>query len=97
RKSQDEIAKILLQGPQPPFTGDVFEDEIPPEPQPQAAIQSIDFFSQVIDQLTAEHQTALTAKDAHIVTLEKNQDRLQREISWFRLPWYKKLFRDPPE
>ena len=97
RKSQDEIAEILMQGPQPPFAGDVFEDEIPPGPQPQGAIQSIEFFQNIMDQLTNEHKTALTAKDAHIETLEKNQDRLQREIAWFRLPWYKKMFRDPPE
>ena len=92
RKSADDIIQVL-QEPIEPF---IFEDT-QPEPEPQRAIQSIEFFSQVIDQLTSEHQTALSAKDAHIETLEKNQDRLQREISWLRLPWYKKLFRDPPE
>ena len=72
-------------------------EDIPQEEETPSAIQSIEFFSQIIDQLTEEHKTALQAKDSHIESLEKNQDRLQKEISWLRLPWYKKLFRDPPE
>lgn len=88
-----------------PLEGEVIDD-LPPETQPEdipaadeipSAIQSIEFFSQVIDQLTEQHKSVISAKDETITGLKKDKDRLQMEISWLRLPWYKKLFRDPPE
>jgi DNA-binding transcriptional MerR regulator len=88
-----------------PLTGEVIDD-LPPETQPEdippadeipSAIQSIEFFSQVIENLSAEHKNALTAKDEMIGELRQDKTRQQREISWLRLPWYRKLFNDPPE
>lgn len=30
----------------------------------------------------------------HIETLKKDKEKLERELKWYRLPWYKKIFRD---
>jgi len=107
-----------------PVTGEVIDESQPEtEPQPDtsqeeptpdeipSAIQSIEFFSQVIEQLTDEHKTALTAKDNHIEELktdkerliqEKEQERLekektQRQLNYERLPFYRQWFTEPPE
>ena len=90
-----------------PVTGEVIDDfqtepDTEPEPEtiedePISAIQSMEFFSQVIEQLTEEHKTALQAKNEHIDELKADKDRLQRQLNYERLPFFRKWFTEPPE
>ena len=74
KKSRGEIEAILQ--------GTPLIDE-----QPGGAIQSVDFFSQVMEQLTEEHKTALQAKDDHISDLRREIDQLRADLK----PWWKRL------
>ena len=97
RKNQAEIAAALE--PET-LTGEVF-DEMPaapdPEPELPSAIQSIEFFGQILEQMTDQHKSVIMAKDETITGLKKDKDRLQNELAWLRLPWFRKWFREPPE
>ena len=96
KKSHAEIV-AALQEPEP-LTGEVFEDFQPDqEPEQPSAIQSIEFFSQVIDQMADQHKSVIMAKDETITGLKKDKDRLQNELSWHRLAWYRRIFKNPPE
>lgn len=70
-----------------------FEDEsqdAPPADEIPSAIQTREFYEQFF-------KPALDAKDQTINLLEQDKNRLQRELTFLRLPWYRKLFRDPPK
>jgi DNA-binding transcriptional MerR regulator len=79
-----------------PLTGEVIEDfQTGPEPEPAndlppSAMQTREFYEQFF-------KPALDAKDETISELKQDKDRLQHEIAWLRLPWWKRAFRDPPE
>jgi hypothetical protein len=61
-----------------------------PQEEASSALQTKEFYEQFF-------KPALDAKDQTIEMLEQDKDRLQKENFWLRLPWYKKLFREPPE
>ena len=92
----DEVRQQLTE--RLPLEGDVFEGKEPEETyQEPSAIQPLEFFQAFVDQLSAEHQATITAKDETIETLKEDKERLQAEVDWLRLPWYKKLFRGSGE
>ena len=73
-----------------PIEGEILEDFQPfeqdPEPAPipeTSAIQTAEFYEQFVKPM-------IDAKDETIEILRK-------ENAWLRTPWYKKIFRDPPE
>jgi len=55
------------------------------QPENTRAIQPVEFFQNMIAELTAQHEQTLAAKDQHI-------DYLESEIKRLRTPWYKRLF-----
>ena len=88
RKPQADII-VALQEPIEPF---IFEDFQPaPEPEQSSAIQSLEFFSQVIDQLTGEHKTAILAQSDHIEDLRREIDQLRGDLEEARKPFWKRL------
>lgn len=75
---------------------EILEPEYTPNPDPDPdpgqagqALQTLDLFANMLEGLQTEHDQTIAAKDDHIRTLKN-------ELAWRRLPWYKKLFRDPP-
>jgi len=67
---------------------DILDVEIP---SPQVEKSPPDETNAILPQeFYKQFEITLAAKDEHIADLRK-------EIAWLRLPWYKKLFRDPPE
>ena len=84
-------------------TGDTFEgaDQQPfdiPDPtvDRENAIQPLEFFTDFIDKMTAQHDREIQAKDALIDELKDDKTRLQDEVDRLRLPWWEKLFRRNP-
>ena len=84
------------------LTGEVLEDFQPgtepqPEPSPEdfqpgdiSAIQTREFYERFF-------KPALDAKDETITELKTDKERLQRQLNYERLPWFKKWFSDAPE
>jgi DNA-binding transcriptional MerR regulator len=81
-----------------PLEGEVIDD-FPPETQPEDippfeeipnALQTLEFYEKFI-------QPALDAKDQTIDELKKDKERMQKELAWLRLPWYRRILAKPPE
>ena len=90
KKTHAEIV-AALQEPGP-LTGEVFEDFKPePEPEQSSAIQSIEFFQNIMDQLTDEHKTAIGAKSDHIEDLRREIAQLRADLEAAKRPWWKRL------
>ena len=88
RKPQADII-AALQEPIEPF---IFEDFKPePEPEQSSAIQSIEFFQNIMDQLTDEHKTAIGAKSDHIEDLRREIAQLRADLEDAKKPWWKRL------
>ena len=85
-----------------PLEGEVLEDFQPkPEPQPEpssedfqpndiSAIQTREFYERFF-------KPALDAKDETITELKTDKERLQRQLNYANLPWFRKWFSEPPE
>ena len=83
-----------------PLEGEVI-DEQQPEPQPEpssedfqpgdiSAIQTREFYERFF-------KPALDAKDETISGLKTDKERLQRQLNYANLPWFRKWFSEPPE
>lgn len=76
-----------------PMEGEIFEGEpepeTPPPPETPQSILPLEFFSQFVEQLNAQHQ-------AHLETLKEENERLRAELNYARLPFFVKWFRKPP-
>ena len=85
-----------------PLTGDVI-DESQPEPEPQPEPSSEDFQPNDISAIQTREfyerffKPALDAKDETISELKTDKERLQRQLNFQRLPWFRKWFNEPPE
>jgi DNA-binding transcriptional MerR regulator len=89
RKPKADII-AALQEPIEPF---IFNDTQPaPEPDQSSAIQSIEFFSQVIDQLTSEHKTAIRAQSDHIDDLRREIAQLRSDLADAKKPWWARFW-----
>ena len=101
----DEVREELER--QEVLEGEILDNEdLPPPPDEDTdgtgqsetlEIQSIEFFEKFVERLTNEHQTALDAKDETIAELRTDKERMQRELAWLRLPWYRRWLTKPPE
>ena len=80
-----------------PLEGEVLDD-LPPfeEPQPEEH-QADDPPSSALQVYKQFFQPVIAAKDETIQAKDDHIEELQKEIVWLRTPWYKKIFRDPPE
>ena len=67
----------------------IFED-IPPAEEPTTAIQTREFYEQFF-------LPALDAKNETIQELKSDKERLQRQLNYERLPFFRKWFSKPPE
>lgn len=88
-------AETLDQLESQPLEGEVLDDlppiDLPPATEiPSSAIQTKEFYDQFF-------KPALDAKDETISELKEDKDRLQRQLNYERLPWFRRVFRDPPE
>lgn len=83
-----------------PLEGEIFEGEPEEEPTQEApsAIQPLEFFQMVVDQLREEHRSTLQAKDETIETLRQDKERLQAEVDFLHQPFFVRWFRSrkPP-
>jgi len=81
----------------------VLEPEFVTDPRPgqaaadpgqdqQTQIAPLEFFNNLIQQLTQDHEKTLNAKEDLINELRKDKEKLQEEVFYLRLPWYKKIF-----
>ena len=75
------------------------EPETPPteDNQRSSSIQTIDLFTNVVEHLKEEHETTTKAKDELIHELKTDKAELKAEVTWLRMPWYRKLFTERPE
>lgn len=60
---------------------------------PGMSLQVIEFLEMFIEQT----QGTIEAKDELISELRNDKERLEGELKWLRLPWYRRLFTKPPE
>lgn len=77
RFTTEEIEQIILEPPEQVET-EAFDGEIP------SAIQPVEFFNQVIDQLTDQHKE-------HINDLRREIAQLRADLEDARRPWWKRL------
>jgi len=81
-----------------PLEGEVLEEDWEEAPsaedeRPGTAIGTIEFLTMFMEQT----QETLDAKEELISELRNDKERLEKELKWERLPWYRKLFQTPPE
>ena len=81
RFTTEEIEQIILDPPEQ-VESEAFDGEIPGEIP--SAIQPVEFFNQVIDQLTDQHKE-------HINDLRREIDQLRADLEETRKPWWKRL------
>jgi len=90
------------------IVGEIIQETDQPEPEPQTeeppeegsetdettrAIATIEFLNAYMEQA----QETISAKDATIEILQKDKDRLQKQLDYERQPLFKKWFTKPQE
>jgi len=80
----------------PAGSGSTFED-IPPAEEQTTAIELLDWFENVLERQKEQHQTALDIQTQHIESLKSDKERIQRQLNFERLPWWRKWRTEPPD